>query len=157
MECYEGATMIKTFRGLIVDGGQDTIVLHTNDGSTGYRIVKFQIMGVNPGAGGSTQESVVQIWKVEQTTVTGEIDFSNNVLLGVAVLMQNDSSAYQFSTDVIFDKEIFNQDIYITHKDQDVSISCNYYLELEQVKLDLSENTVATLKDIRNELRIPAG
>ena len=26
----------------------------------------------------------------------------------------------------------------------------NYYIELEQMKLDLSENTVATLKDIRN-------
>jgi len=26
----------------------------------------------------------------------------------------------------------------------------NYYIELEQVKLDLNENTVATLKDIRN-------
>ena len=26
----------------------------------------------------------------------------------------------------------------------------NYYVELEQMKLDLNENTVATLKDIRN-------
>ena len=26
----------------------------------------------------------------------------------------------------------------------------NYYIELEQVSLDLTENTVATLKDIRN-------
>ena len=27
---------------------------------------------------------------------------------------------------------------------------CNYHIELEQMKLDLSEQTVATLKDIRN-------
>ena len=40
---------IKTFRGLLADGGQDTIVLHTNDGSTGYRIVKFQLMPDAPG------------------------------------------------------------------------------------------------------------
>jgi len=31
--------MIKTFRGLIADNAIDVIVLHTNDGYTGYRIV----------------------------------------------------------------------------------------------------------------------
>ena len=46
--------------------------------------------------------------------------------------------------------EIFNQDIYITHVDSDASAPINYYIELEQIKLDLNENTVATLKDIRN-------
>jgi len=45
---------------------------------------------------------------------------------------------------------VVNQDIYITHIDTNGAIPCNYYIELEQVKLDLSENTVATLKDIRN-------
>jgi len=55
--------MIKTFRGMMVDGAQDTIVLHTNDGSTGYRIVKFQIMMEQPG--NTAQESVVKIYKVE--------------------------------------------------------------------------------------------
>jgi len=82
MECHEGATMIKTFRGLIVDGGQDTIVLHTNDGSTGYRIVKFEVMPNTPG--GADYESVTQIWKVEQSTVTATVDFSDQTLLGVA-------------------------------------------------------------------------
>ena len=51
---------------------------------------------------------------------------------------------------IIFDKEIFNQDIYITSKTITGSDEANYYIELEQVKLDLNENTVATLKDIRN-------
>ena len=27
----------------------------------------------------------------------------------------------------------------------------NYYIELEQIKLDIGESTVATLKDIRNQ------
>ena len=35
---------IKSFRGLLKNGTQDTVVLHTNTGSTGYRIKKFQIM-----------------------------------------------------------------------------------------------------------------
>ena len=148
MECYEGAKMIKTFRGLIADGGQDTIVLHTNDGATGYRIVKFELFTPAPGAGNF--ESVVKIWKVAQTTIDGLVDFSDQTLLGVAYLADTDSPAVTTTHIVTFDKEIFNQDIYVTHKDIDTGVACNYYLELEQVKLDLSESTVATLKDIRN-------
>jgi len=149
MECYEGATMIKTFRGLMVDGAQDTIVLHTNDGSTGYRIVKFETIGATPGA--SNQESVTKIYKVAQSTVDGAIDFSDNTLLGAAVTTTSISQEdFPLSNAIIFDREIFNQDIYVTHFDAKTGESANYYIELEQVKLDLSESTVATLKDIRN-------
>ena len=147
---------IKTFRGMMVDGAQDTIVLHTNDGSTGYRIVKFQIMMEQPG--NTAQESVVKIYKVEQATVpTGAatIDFSDNTLLAAAF---QDTNVHP-SDVVIFDNEVFNQDIYITYTDNGGGSNedINYYLELEQIKLDLSENTVATLKDIRNAARIPLG
>ena len=46
----------------------------------------------------------------------------------------------------------FNQDIYITHTNLHADAGpVNYYIELEQIKLDLNENTVATLKDIRNQ------
>jgi len=158
MECYEGATMIKTFRALIVDGGQDTIVLHTNDGSTGYRITKFQIMPNVPGT--IPSELVVKIYKVEQTlsTIDGVIDFSDNTLLGAAYAMGNQGSDNTDNVfDIVFDQEIFNQDIYITNKDVDTGMACNYYIELEQIKLDLSESTVATLKDIRNITEPPMG
>jgi len=137
-----------SFRGLLEDGGQETISLQTNKGLLGYRIVKFEIMASAPGI--TTQESVVMIWKDKQSTVVGTVDFSNNRLLGAAILQHHDSSAYQFTTDVIFDNEIVNQDIYVTHKDVDVGQPCNWYLELEQFALDLNEATVATLKDIRN-------
>ena len=50
---------------------------------------------------------------------------------------------------IIIDSAKFNQDIYITHADVASSNKVNYYLELEQVKLDLNEATVATLKDMR--------
>jgi len=151
MECYEGATMNKTFRGQIADGAQDTIVLHTNDGSTGYRIVKFAIFSSSPGI--VNVESVVQIFKVAQTTVptsSATVNFSDNTLLGVAYLQEGHLETAVTSLDVIFDNEIFNQDIYITHTDQEGALAINYYVELEQVKLDLNESTVATLKDIRN-------
>jgi len=140
---------IKTFRGLIASGVQDTIVLHTNDGSTGYRIVKFELIGNNPQVG--NQESVIKIYKVSQSAIDGLIDFSDNTLLGVGIFKNYGAVDYNINDQVIFDQEIFNQDIYVTHTDTAGSaLACNYYIELEQVKLDLSENTVATLKDIRN-------
>jgi len=159
MECYEGAKMIKTFRGLMTDGTQDTIVLHTNDGAIGYRIVKFQLSPSNPGV--TAQESIMKIYKVSQTAptmpgVTGTIDFSDNVLLAAAYIRGGGS--YSWSEAIIFENEIFNQDIFVTHAEESASnAACNYYIELEQIKLDLSESTVATLKDIRNEKRIQLG
>jgi len=143
--------MIKTFRGLIASGAVDTIVLHTNDGSTGYRIVKFEVIQEQPGV--QDTESTITISKV-LFTPANPINLSNNTLLGVAFFSSNAASAYpQNSSTIIFDQEIFNQDIYIGTFDTSGK-SMNYYIELEQVKLDLNENTVATLKDIRNkELR----
>jgi hypothetical protein len=144
---------IKTFRGKIADGDQDTITLHTNNGSVGYRIVKFQIMTARPGSAGADAEHTVQIWKVSQTAigVTNVIDFSDQTLLAAAIV-GNHATSYQYpAAQVIwFDNDIFNQDIYITHKETTGSEAINYHIELEQVKLDLNENTVATLKDIRN-------
>ena len=143
--------MIKTFRGLIADGATDTVALHTNNGSTGYRVIKFQIIGTDPVD--TSQESVVQIWTVNPNlpTATSEIDFSDQKLLASAVWANNAAAAnYGTNTIVIFDSMIFNQDIYITHKEKAAAQGCNYYIELEQVKLDLNQNTVATLKDIRN-------
>jgi len=145
---------IKTFRGLIADGATDTIVLHTNDGSTGYRIVKFQIIGTDPVD--TVQESVVEIWTVDPNlpTATSQIDFSDNKLLAAGVWANNSAASnYGTNTIVIFDNMVFNQDIYVTHKEKSAAQGCNYYIELEQIKLDLSESTVTTLKDIRNSPR----
>ena len=140
---------IKTFRGLLAHGAQDTISLHTNNGSVGYRIVKLDTIDKDPGT--NTMESVLKIYKVPQTTVTGSIDFSDQTLLGVAYFENNTSGTYASWKQIIFDRDVFNQDIYITNNDNSgATIALNYYMELEQVKLDLTENTVATLKDIRN-------
>jgi len=139
---------IKTFRGLIEDGGIDIVVLHTNTGSTGYRIVKFQLIGIQPSSINS--ESTVKIYKVPQTAVTDTIDLSDNTLLAVAYRETYAASSSNEPEIIIFDNEIFNQDIYITHENTESGKGCNYYIELEQIKLDLNENTVATLKDIRN-------
>jgi len=154
MECYEGATMIKSFRGLIPDGGQDPIVLHTNDGSTGYKIVKLQGMANTPGV--TSGEHVIKIYKVEQPGIDAVVDLSDNTLIAVLYFVNESSISAGSNLNVIIaDNEIFNQDIYVTHATANAAgTSGNYYIELEQVKLDLNESTVATLKDVRNkELR----
>jgi len=153
MECYEGAAMIKTFRGLLPHGAQDTIVLHTNDGSVGYRIVKFQVIANVPGT--TSHEAVTKIYKTDQNPSTGSlvngvIDFNDNTLLGAAFATAL-VSGFTYENVIVFDSEIFNQDIYVTNDDVSGNTAkMNYYIELEQIKLDLNENTVATLKDIRN-------
>ena len=140
---------IKTFRGKLANDTQDTISLHTNDGSIGYRIVKFQVIAELPGS--TSYEQVLKIYKTSQSTSTGKIDFSDQTLLGAAYLVGNSSSNYIDGVEIIFDNEIFNQDIYITQfSASSGSEGINYYIELEQVKLDLNANTVATLKNIRN-------
>jgi len=143
--------MIKTYRGLIANGGQDTLPLHTPDGKTGYRIKKFQIMTKDPGD--ASQDLVIKIYKVEQTSlrVSGAtIDFSDNTLLAAGYFAQATATFAHYQT-VIFDTEIFNQDIYVTHTDNDGSDSCNYYIELEQIKLTEQEALVAIVKDLREE------
>ena len=141
---------IKSFRGKLKDESIDTIHLATRDGSIGYRIVKFQTMPATPG--NATQESVVKIFKIPQiATPTATVDFEDNTLLAAALYKQEANASQTAQGDiVIFDNEIFNQDIFITHKDAATGEEMNYYIELEQINLDLNQNTVATLKDIRN-------
>ena len=146
--------MIKTFRGLLSDGDQNRIRLSTKKGKIGYRIKKFQVMGNQPGA--ATQESVVKLYKVEQSTVDANIDFSDGNLLATAILIANDGSNYQFTTDVMFEQEVFNQDVYITHKDYDTGADCNYYLELETFDMTDNAAAVSTLRDIRLNPQKPA-
>ena len=135
-----------------MDGGGDApiegVPLHTNNGSTGYQIVKFQIIPNDPTDSGN--EIVVQIHSI-LTSITDQIDFSDQTLLAVAHY-SNSSSGQTNPEDstIIFDKMVFNQDIYIMAKSDGSDKKINYYIELEQRTLDLNENTVATLKDIRN-------
>jgi len=147
--------VIKTFRGLLADGKEDTVVLHTNDGSIGYRLVKFQIMTSAPT--GAATEHVCKIYKIKQTSVDALVDFSDNTLLGTAVWSNAVGYGLEGTMGIIFDNEVFNQDIYIYQTETTGSAACNYYIELEQIKLDLNERTVATLKELRNLEYPPPG
>jgi len=141
--------VVKTYRGLLKDGAQEKIPLSTKDGSVGYRIVKLQAMSENPYAGDAA-EHIVKLWKTSQTTVDGNVNFTDNDLIGV-VIINNHTSGYSTPSipTIIFDTEIFNQDIFVTHFDAQSALQCNYYIELEQMKLDQTQNMSATLKAIR--------
>ena len=141
--------MIKSFRGQLATSETETIRLSTNNGMTGYKINKLQLMPTNPGT--TAYENLFKIFTVPQSSVTGTVDFSDSTLLGVAYIANNGNNTTNDTTIVVFDNIIVNQDIYLTQIDLDgtPTQAANYHLELEQVKLDLSEATVATLKDMR--------
>jgi len=140
--------MIKTFRGLLADGQQERIRLEHIDGKTGYRIKKFELMTNTPGL--SNYESIVKVFSIKQTVIDGIVNFSEQTLLAAGVIKDTDSPAVTTTSLVTFDSVVFNQDIFVTHKDVDVGIACNYYLELEQISLDEMEATTVILKNFRN-------
>jgi hypothetical protein len=141
---------IKTFRGLMTSGSIDTIHLSTNTGMTGYRILKFELFPNRPGS--QDAEDMMKVYKVPQTSADNVADFSDQTLIAAAFFTSGASIAYNDSYTVVFDQEKVNQDLYITYVDTNsADKSANYYLELEQMPLTLDEQTVATLKDIRNQ------
>jgi len=147
--------MIKTFRGILADGDQQVIRLSTKKGKIGYKIKKLQVVTAAPGT--ENGEHVVKIFKVTQSTVNALIDFSDGNLLAIA-LTQDYTAAYQRGWDqhIMFEQEVFNQDIFITHKEPVNAIACNYYLELEVMTLSDNATMVSTLRDIRLNPQIGA-
>jgi len=144
--------VVKTFRGRVADGGQDRIRLQTIKGKVGYRIVSYQIMPYTPLA--SSSEYVSKIYNHSTGTADGTVDFTDSNLLGAAFTTDRAVGAHaDFVTSpvmVIFDREIFNQDIYITNYDGTSSNTLNYYLELEVIPLDDAGAEYTTLKDMRS-------
>tara|TARA_Y100001963_G_C6465933_1_gene302309 strand:- start:33 stop:476 length:444 start_codon:yes stop_codon:yes gene_type:complete len=141
---------MKTFRGQVDSGGQETISLHTNDGLTGYKIAKFKCIPDTPGV--NQTEAIVKVYTVEQDSVDAVVDFDDQTLIGVVFLAVANGSneAYASELHTVFDNITFNQDIYVTGIELAGGRTTNYHIELEQVRLNVNEQTVATLKDIRN-------
>ena len=141
------------FRGLLADGGQDEIRLERQNANLAYRIVKLEMIGIRPST--TKQESTLKIYKTSQSSITDTIDFSGSDLLGV-IYRETDSGANSNEPAVvIFDREIFNQDIYITHVDENSAAAANYYMELEVIPLTDSDAEFTTLKDIRGRNTTP--
>ena len=139
---------ILSYRGLLQDQEQERILLSTRKGETGYRVIKFELMPVNPGV--DSGESVVKIYKDSQSAVDAVVNFSNNRLLAAGYYAA-ESSSYSDTLNIIFDQEIINQDIFITNSDARANdTAINYYLELEVIKLSEHDAMVTTIQSIRN-------
>ena len=141
--------MIKTFRGQITPGKEELIRLSTNNGLTGYTFKKFQIISTTPGQ--LNAELIAQVF-TRSTTPSTTVSFDNPTLMAVAYSRETTGSLANFFPDstIIFEATIVNQDLFINITDAGGgTTACNWYIELEQIKLDLNEATVATLKDMR--------
>ena len=138
--------MIKTFRGLLLDLGVDRIRLSTKKGKVGYRIKKFQIIAEKPGQ--DDLEATVTVNKIDFTP-QNKIHLTDNNILAVGFYAGN-SAAFNYPTTqiLIFDQEVFNQDIFVGNNDLQ-SKAMNYYLEIETINMTDNAAAVSTLRDIR--------
>ena len=148
---------IKTYKGQLPVGVQEKIHLSTRDGLTGYKISDFRIMGNKPGhTSGGTYEYIAKIYLTDQTgNITDNVDFNDANLIAALYLQDSASAADNPGQVIVLDKETFNQDIFIYIVDASGNTEpCNFYLELEQFKLDLNTSTFHTLKNIRSRTQI---
>ena len=141
--------MNKTFRGQIKALGQETIRLSTNNGLQGYRIVKLQIIAIQPGA--VDGEHIVQVYTKphNDSSFYDNVDFRDPTLLATAFNQTDITEVNADTNTVIFDNIVFNQDIYVSAAELKGNLPVNYFIELEKVSLNLNEATVATFKDMR--------
>jgi hypothetical protein len=140
-------SVMKSFRGKLADSEQQRIALSTNNGLTGYKIKKFELMPIDAD---EDVESTVKVYSVEQSTVDANIDFNQNTLLAVGIIRAGTGVSQPLTVITVFDNVKFNQDIFVTLKGGSYTRDVNYYIEVEQSTLRLDEQTVATLKNIRN-------
>jgi len=133
---YKGTGQMHSFRGLLADGGQDKIRIEGATGQIAWRISKFEIFPNLPGTEAS--ESTIQIWREEQDTIssdTATVDFKNDELLAASFLGLGSNAKETSAVVTIFDNALFVRNIYTTHTNTDGTGSCNYYIELEEVKV----------------------
>ena len=138
--------MIKTFRGKLATATQDKISLSGGDIDTGYRIVEIQVIPENPLT--NSQEALMQIWKTKQDpgALGTTINFDDDSLIGAAVWSNNATTEnYPEDKSVIFDDEVFNQDIYITCNETS-GRAMNYLLKLEEIKMKDPETAVVNYR-----------
>jgi len=131
---YTGTGRMHSFRGLLEDGGQQRIRIQGSVGAIAWRITKFQAMGLNEN---QTYETSLMIFREFQDTLTTEVNFDDDELLGALLYGDTGSSGtYVSRPAVIFDNALFVRNIYITHSSiAGDHVALNYYLELEEVKV----------------------
>jgi len=129
---YKGTGQMHSFRGLLADGGQDKIRIEGATGEIAWRITKFQVVATSADI---NIETVIKIYRENQTSVTAGIDFTESELLAAAMYNDSTSQSYMPTPIVVFDNALFSRNIYVTNLSPDNAGSINYYIELEEVKV----------------------
>lgn len=141
--------MIKTFKGKVADNTITKIRLSTNNGLKGYKIIKFQLFPVSPTV---EMSGLAFIHSVEPAATSTTANFDDPTMLAAALYTQDDANRNTPEDyTVIIDAKVINQDIFLSYNETLAASGqpINYYIELEQIKLDINEAAVATLKDMR--------
>lgn len=125
---------VYSFRGLLGDGGDAEINLERANVNLAFRIVKLQLMANVPGT--TDYEHIVKVYREKQTSIDPIINFDDTDLLAAGYLAVGTGNS-SFMT-VVFDNVLFSRNIYVTMSDVNGSLSCNYYLELEEVPVGAS-------------------
>jgi hypothetical protein len=137
---------IKTFRGMLANETQERIHISGGEHDIGYRIHKFVIMPNQPK---NDYEVTAKIYANKQALPlvhADQVNFNEDNLLAAAFTGLA-SGAYAGAKIVIFDNQVFNQDIFIQCLDSAGSPqSVNYYLELEEIKMPKNEQAVVNFK-----------
>ena len=98
-------------------------------------------MSNTPGTG-SNAEHILKVYKKKQTAVNGTIDFDDDALLAAGWLPMKTSNFLTSENITVFDDEVVNQDIFVTHIDIDGAQPVNYVLHMEEVKINDREAAV---------------
>ena len=138
-----------SFKGQLAMGTQDIINLKTNNGKTGYKVTKFQIISSTPGTTGSV-EFVAKIFDKDQSAaISPVVNFTDSNLIACA-FYQDRANASSNTETIIFDNREFNQNIFVTIEDAEGgTVPCNYYIELETMDLSDIQTTQLTLQNLR--------
>jgi len=128
---YTGTGKMHSFRGLLADGSQERIRIQGATGEIAWRIAKFNILSNDPSA---NIEHLVQIWREEQDSIVGTIDISDDEWLATVWESGGGYSRPENFHPMIGDA-LFVRNIWVTHNESVGTASCNYYIELEEVKV----------------------
>ena len=131
---YKSTGKVHSFRGLLADGGQNKIRIQGPVGAIAWRITKFQIVQATPFA--TAAALICKIYRESQSSIVATIDFREDELLGVATYyLVPGAQDMSLAETIIFDNALFSRNIYISSTELEGSESCNYYIELEEVKV----------------------
>ena len=128
---YKGTGRVHSFRGLLDHDAQRKISIQGAVGATAWRITKFASIDGAPGT--AHVESIMKIYREEQSSIDGSVNFDDAELLGVSYYSESDEHYYPGFVTVIFDNTIFTRDIFVTNFLASTQSAVNYYIELEEV------------------------